>query len=80
MYSTKFFLHFVKSSKEKRANASLNPHVKKNVCLLKEEKLLIEKLTLIIGGFYQRSKRNFNFSCLIKYFEGRRTGQEILQL
>lgn len=24
-----------------------------NVCLLKEEKLLIEKLTLIIGGFYQ---------------------------
>lgn len=30
---------------------------KKNVCLLNEEKLLIEKLTLIIGGFYQRQKK-----------------------
>lgn len=28
-------------------------HTNKNVCLLKEEKLLIEKLALIIGGFYQ---------------------------
>lgn len=45
-----------------------------NVCLLKEEKLLIEKLTLIIGGFYQQSKKNF--SCLIKYLnEGEREGK-----
>ena len=41
-------LHVRKSTKTARMHTN-----KKNVCLLKAEKLLIEKLTLIIGGFYQ---------------------------
>jgi hypothetical protein len=47
-------------------------HTKKNVCLLKAEKLLIEKLTLIIGGFYQFSEttwQELKVSCLIKYLK-----------
>lgn len=50
-----------------------NPHGK-NVCLLKEEKLLIEKLTLIIGGFYQQHK--LKVSRLIKCFEEGETKTE----
>lgn len=40
--------------------------------MLKEEKLLIEKLTLIIGGFYQQTEKERTerkVSCLIKYLK-----------
>lgn len=43
-----------------------NGNSSRTVCLLKEEKLLIEKLAVIIGGFYQPR------SCLIKYLREKR--------
>lgn len=43
-----------------------NKNSSRTVCLLKEEKLLIEKLAVIIGGFYQPRK------CLIKYLREKR--------